>query len=159
MRPVFATMVQPEWLDYNGHMNVAYYVLAFDMATDAVYETWDVGEAYVARGYSLFTLGMNVDYLAELFKGDPIRIETQLIDADHKRIHYVHEMFHGATGRRVATNECLCMNVNLKTRRSAPFPVPVNAALQQVLAAHRTLGRPANVGRTLGIRRENAHTG
>ena len=81
--------VLPEWIDHNGHMNVAYYVLAFDQATDAVYETWGIGEHYPAgAGCSVFTLGMDVDYLAEQFAGDTIRITTQLLDWDHKRVHY-----------------------------------------------------------------------
>ena len=119
--PRFDGVVQPEWLDYNGHMNVAYYVLAFDMATDALYERWGIGEDYLQTGYSLFTLGINVDYLAEMRQGEPFYVTTRLMDADHKRIHYFHQMFHGETGHLVATNECLCMNVNMETRRSAPF--------------------------------------
>ena len=65
-------------IDHNGHMHVAYFVLAFDEATDAVYEEWGIGPEYPERsGCSVFTLGMNVDYFAEVFEGDPIRIDTQ----------------------------------------------------------------------------------
>jgi acyl-CoA thioesterase FadM len=145
--------VKPEWLDYNSHMNVAYYVLAFDIATDAVYEQWQIGEAYVATGLSVFTLGMNVDYLGEMFDSDPLRITTQLVDADHKRIHYFHRMFHGTTGKLVATNECLCMNVELASRRGAPFPNDVHTGFERTLSTHAKLGVPALFGRKLTIRR------
>lgn len=148
---VFETTVKPEWIDHNGHMNVGFFVVAFDEATDAVYESWGIGMDYPERnGYSVFTIGMNVDYLSELFEGDPLRIETLLVDHDHKRIHYFHRMFHGNTGKLVATNECLCMNVDLATRKSAPFP----AAVAERLEAARSGGdNPEGFGRTLTIRR------
>ncbi len=147
----YTCSVRPEWIDHNGHMNVAYYVVAFDEATDAVYETWGLGLAYPeTSGFSVFTLGMNVDYLGELFEGDPIRILTDLVDVDHKRIHYYHRMFHAGSHRLVATNECLCMNVRLDTRKSEPFPDEVTA----ILADARLKGEvPDGFARQLRIRR------
>ncbi|MDJ0941783.1 MAG: thioesterase family protein [Woeseiaceae bacterium] len=142
--------VRPEWIDHNGHMNVAYYVVAFDEATDTVYEDWGLGLAYPEQsGCSVFTLGMNVDYLGELFEGDDVRIDTRLMDHDAKRIHYFHEMYSEATGRLVSTNECLCMNVDLASRRSAPFPDDVREKLATVQIA----SVPERFGRVLGIRR------
>ncbi len=151
--PELELAVDPAWIDHNGHMNVAYYVLAFDQATDAVYETWDIGLAYPGRGYSVFTLGMNVDYLQELFAGDQVRITTQLLDWDPKRIHYFHQMYHMPSGERAATNECLCMNVELSSRRSAPFPEDVQALLGAVHGAHQAAGAPQGAFRQLQIRR------
>jgi acyl-CoA thioester hydrolase len=101
-------------------------------------------------GCSVFTLGMNMDYLAELFEGDPLRIETLLVDHDPKRIHYFHRMFHRDTDQLAATNECLCMNVNLATRKSEPFPVVV---MERLVAAQSASDRPERFGRTLTIRR------
>jgi acyl-CoA thioester hydrolase len=147
----YETVVKPEWIDHNGHMNLGYFVVAFDEATDAVYEIWGLGLDYPEKsGCSVFTLGVNVDYRAELFEGDPIRIETLLIDHDRKRIHYFHRMYHGETGELVATNECLCMNVDLTSRRSAPFPADVAAFLDE---ARYTGEIPEGFGRTLAIRR------
>lgn len=146
--------VQPDWIDHNGHMNVAFYVLAFDIATDKVYETWGLGFDYPEReNHSIFTIGMNVDYLSEVFEGDPLRITTQLVDMDHKRIHYLHTMYHGETGVLVAHNECLCMNVNLISRRSSPFPTSVADKLRPVFEAHQQLEIPKGFGRILQIRR------
>lgn len=151
--PTQPLTVLPEWIDHNGHMNVAYYVLAFDVATDAVYEDWGIGLGYTERlQQSLFTLGMNVDYLCELFAGDTIRITTQLIDVDHKRVHYFHTMY-TAAGEIAATNECLAMNIDLPTRKSVPFPDEVQARLAAVHTAHSALGAPVRSGRTLAIRR------
>lgn len=152
-KPHFELEVRPEWMDYNGHMNVAYYVLAFDQATDAMYELWDTGEAYLARGFSLFTLAMNVDYFRELLSGDMLRIESRLIDVDHKRVHYVHEMYHQGSNELAASNECLCMNVSMATRRSTPFPPEICASLQRLLQARQDEPLPEFVGRKLRIRR------
>jgi acyl-CoA thioester hydrolase len=146
----FETVVKPQWIDHNGHMNVGYFVVAFDEATDAVYERWGIGMDYPqTSGCSVFTLGMNVDYLAELFEGDPLRIETLLVDHDHKRIHYFHRMFHRGTNQLAATNECLCMNVDLTTRKSAPFPA---AVMERLDAARSGSDAPAGFARTLAIR-------
>ncbi len=147
----YQTRVKPEWIDHNGHMNVAFFVVAFDEATDAVYETWGLGLDYPdSSGCSVFTLGMNVDYCAELFEGDPIRIVTTLVDRDRKCIHYFHEMTHAETGALAARNECLCMNVDLATRKSAAFPVDVSDMLDKALAVGE---RPDGFSRTLAIRR------
>ena len=147
----YRSVVRPEWIDHNGHMNVGYFVVAFDEATDAVYEDWGLGLGYPeTSGCSVFTLGMNVDYLAELFEGDALRIETALVDHDEKRIHYFHRMFNATTGALAATNECLCMNVDLASRRSAAFPPEVRERLD---TARHEGEKPEGFGRTLAIRR------
>ena len=147
----YQAIVKPEWIDHNGHMNLGFFVVAFDEATDAIYESWGIGLDYPERsGCSVFTLGINVDYLAELFEGDPLRIETLLVDHDHKRVHYFHRMYHGDTGALVATNECLCMNVNLESRRGAPFP---DAVARRLEAARHRGETPEGFGRELAIRR------
>ncbi|MEM7112471.1 MAG: thioesterase family protein [Chloroflexota bacterium] len=146
--------VLPEWIDHNGHMNVAFYVLAFDLATDTVYEDWNLGFDYPEReNCSIFTIGMNVDYLSELFEGDPIRVTTQLIDWDHKRVHYYHQMYHGENGRLAAANECLAMNVDLASRRSATFPDSVKTKLEGAWELQKELPQPKGFGRQLAIRR------
>jgi acyl-CoA thioester hydrolase len=146
--------VLPEWIDQNGHMNVAYYVLAFDRATDALYDRLGIGWSYLERERrSLFTLAMNVDYAGEVFAGDRVLIVSRLIDHDHKRIHYFHEMQHEAKGYAAATNELLAMHVDMVTRKSTPFPSDVQARLAEMKAAHAALGMPQQIGRKLGIRR------
>lgn len=149
--------VTPDWIDHNGHMNVAYFVVAFDAATDAAYQNWGLGLDYpTSSGCSVFTLGINVDYLGELFEGDPLHVTTQLVDFDAKRLHYYHRMYRGQETNRaqlMATNECLSMNVNLSSRKSQPFPEDALATLRGVYVEHRRKNRPEELGRTLGIRR------
>ena len=144
--------VPPQWTDRNGHMNVAYYVVAFDHATDAFYNALGLGWSYLDRAArSLFTLAMNVDYLGEVFAGESVRIVSRLIDCDHKRIHYFHEMYHATKHHLVATSELLAMHVNMTTRRSEPFPPVAQALLAKVKVAHAALPPSPRVGRTIRI--------
>ena len=145
--------IPSEWTDQNGHVNVAYYVLAFDRATDAFYDMLGIGWSYLdGAGRSMFTLAINVDYLGEVFAGDSVRIVSRVIDCDYKRIHYFHEMHHATKGYLAATNEVLSMHVNMATRRSEPFPSNQQTKLTEVKLAHAALPLAPQVGRKLGIR-------
>jgi acyl-CoA thioester hydrolase len=148
-------VVKPEWIDPNEHMNVAYYVAAFDEATDVFMDYVGVGfRSTRATGNSTFVVGMNVDYQREVFEGDPLRITTQMLDWDHKRIHVFHQMYHAAEGYLAATNEVLLVHVCTRERRSAAFPAAAQAELARIAAAHERLGVPEGAFRTLGIRRK-----
>ena len=86
--------VLPDWIDYNGHMNVAYYVLAFDRGVDEfMYQMGITPEYLKTEQSSTFTLEMHINYLQELRLHDPIRLTCQLLDADSKRVHYFLRMF------------------------------------------------------------------
>ena len=145
--------IPPDWTDRNGHLNVAYYVLAFDRATDVLYEALGIGWNYLDRtGRSIFTLAMNVDYLGEVFAGDSVRIVSRLMDCDYKRLHYFHEMHHATKACLAATNEVLSIHVDMATRHSAPFPPDVQARLAEMKTAHAALPLSPQAGRKLGIR-------
>jgi acyl-CoA thioester hydrolase len=147
-------VVRPEWIDYNGHMNVAYYVLAFDHATDRFFDLIDLGADYVKReNNSSFVLETHVTYQQEVKEGDPLRFTFQLIDADEKRLHYYFEMFHADAGFRAATSEQLALHVDLDTRRAAPFPAELLARVKAVRSAHAGLPLPEGAGRSIALRR------
>ena len=81
-----------QWVDYNGHMNVAYYVLIFDHATDATLDRLDVGEAYRRRaGCSVFVGEMHVNYRQEVLRGRACDRYT-LLAFDERRLVLFHEM-------------------------------------------------------------------
>lgn len=146
--------VDPAWVDYNGHMNLAFYVLAFDKATDNFYDELGIGLDYRAQeDSSMFTLGLNVDYLREVFAGDELRITTQLLSTDNKRLRYIHQMYQGDDEGLVALNECLAIHVNMSSRKSGPFPDKTQLRIDQAMQAHSALPRPASAGRLLGVRR------
>lgn len=154
--PPYETQVQPDWIDYNGHMNVAYYVLAFDKATDGLLDHLGLGEAYRrAANCSIYVLEAHVTYEREVKRGDPLRITTQLIDADAKRLHFFHTMTHAGEGYLAATNELLALHVDLAGPSSAPMPEEARRKVEALLAAHRSLPAPSQLGRRIGLRRRN----
>ena len=156
--PLFTSTatVKPEWIDYNGHMNMGYYLVAFDqIATDSFYDYLGIGvEHKQAIGKSTFSLAANIDFIAEVMEGAPLRFTTQLIDYDHKRLHFFHYLYHGEEGFLSATNENLGMYIDMNTRRSTSFSEEQMARFQQELERGQACGDPELVGRTLGIRRK-----
>ncbi|UUX49073.1 thioesterase family protein [Nisaea acidiphila] len=142
------------WADYNGHMNVGYYVVAFDKASDMVLEHLGIGEAYrFAAEASVFVLEAHVTYDREILPGDRLRFTTQFLDHDEKRLHLFHRMYHADDGFLAATNELMVMHMNLKTRRPAPFPPEVGARIVEIMDLQAGLPRPEAAGRVIGIRR------
>lgn len=152
MRP---QTVLPEWIDYNGHMNVAFYTLAFDKAFDDFMDNWiGVGEEFVKRSrFGPMALQTQICYLSELVEGEPFHVEVRLLDHDEKRMHFFGAMISDRTGRRAATYESLGMNVDLETRRPAPYPDWAQARIARLFAAQSALPRPPEAGQSLGIRR------
>ena len=147
--------VESSWIDYNGHMNVAYYSLAFDQSLDVILdEEIGIGPAYVAeRNHGPYVVQNHIHYLAELFDGEEFRVRLQLLDADAKRIHVFLEMLRCRDGVLAATSEQLIVHVDLDRRKSAPFPEDRRIRIQALLEAHAGLPRPRQVGSALAIRR------
>ena len=146
--------VLPEWIDYNGHMNVSYYVLAFDQGVDAFMELIGISPANIEqRQTSTFTLEMHVNFLHELRLGDPLRLNCQLLDFDTKRVHYFLHMHHAEDDYLAAVSEQIMVHVDLETRRSSEFPDDVRLALTNLMNDHHDLPRPEQSGSVIGIRR------
>jgi len=144
--------VRAEWLDYNEHMNVAYYVLVFDHATDAMCNHIGIGHDYMRdTGGSIFILESHVSYLREVVRDDLLRFATHIFDYDSKRIHFAHEMYHDEAGYLAATNELMMLHVDLNTRRTAPMPDAVLEKLATLKAGHATLARPTGLSRAMGL--------
>jgi len=142
--------VQPGWIDYNGHMNVAYYVLAFDHATDAVLDAVGLGASYAdASGMSIFIADMHVAYRREVHDGDMLRFESRLIGYDDKRIHLFHTMFGGKSSEPEDTNEIMCVHVDLGSRRPTALPRDRKGAVEALWKAQKDLAVPAGVGRVI----------
>jgi acyl-CoA thioester hydrolase len=143
-------VVRPDWIDRNGHLNLAYYIVFFDAATDALFEALGIGADYMdVTGSSLFVVETHTTYERELKLDERVAVQGIVLGADSKRLHFVHEMFR-SDGTRVAAHELLAVHVAMNTRRSAPFPADIQARLSAAVAAHATLKRPAIVGRKVG---------
>lgn len=145
--------VPADWIDYNGHMNVAYYVMAFDKATDHFFRLVDLGLDYLENGKgSTFTAEMNVSYIREVGEGDPIVFTTQLLGYDEKRLHYFHAMYHAGDGYLAATNECLSLHIDMTKRRVAPIPQSQSDKLAALFERQAGLPVPERAGRVIRTR-------
>ncbi len=153
--PYVASPVRLEagWVDYNGHLNMAYYHVLFDRAVDEAFEVIGLGPDYLkTRGASFFTAELHTVYMREL-PGDAVtRTTVRIVDYDAKRIHAYFEAHHLAEGWVAATCEQLFLHVDMGTRRVAPFPEDVVAKLAAVKAVHDRLPRPSALGRSIGIK-------
>ena len=139
--------VKAGWIDYNGHMNMAYYLMVFDQSLDHVYDELGIGEAYTRSGQgSCFTREVHVNYLQELTRDDPISVTFQLLDWDAKRLHFFQHMYHAEQNYLAATAEQLALHVDMTSRRTAAFPAAVQAQLGELMQAHQQLEMPAEAG-------------
>ena len=150
---VSSTMrVEPAWIDFNGHMNMAYYHVLFDRAVDEGFGVVGLGPDYLAdRNASYFTAEVHTRYLRELTLNDSVRVTLQLIDFDEKRLHFYMEIRHAAEGWVAATAEHLSLHVDMGTRRVRPFTEDILTNLTVMKAAHARLARPAILGRVGGV--------
>lgn len=145
-------VVLPEWIDANGHMNLAYYVVLFDQATDLMYDVLGVGQAYRdATGNSTFTAETHTLYERELRVGERVRVVPHLLGADAKRLHYFHEMFHAEGGYRVAAQELIALHIDLSVRRVAPFPHDLSERLMRAVRERAGKPMPEGVGRRIAM--------
>ena len=148
----YRDVVRPEWIDENGHMNVGYYVVVFDYATDEWLDHIGLTRAYKdVHGVTTFTLEAHVTYQRELRERAPLRFTTQLLGFDAKRIHYIHEMYHAEEGFLAATNELISIHVSQETRRGAPMLPEIQERLAAIGAAHEKLPVPGYIGRVIGL--------
>jgi acyl-CoA thioester hydrolase len=148
--------VEPAWIDYNGHLNMAYYNVLFDRAVDEAYELLGIGAAYLRNSkHSTFTAEAHVRYLRELHEGDPVRVTFQMLDFDAKRIHYFLQLFHATEGWVSATSENMTLHVDMAAKKVAPFPAHVMRTLSHMKAAHARLPRPEAAGRSIAMPSKN----
>ena len=146
--------VEPAWIDYNGHLNMAYYNVLFDRAVDEVYELLGLGLSYVqTTRHSTFTAEVHVRYLRELLVDAPVRVTFQLLGFDAKRMHYFEELYHAEEGWLSATSENMALNVNMTAKKVAAFPDNVMARLAEMKAAHDRLPAPHGAGRRIAMSR------
>lgn len=122
--------VQPEWIDLNDHMNVAYYLLAFDNAVDALWQDFGLTEEYI-RTHSSSTIAVesHVTWQREIVEVDPYVVTSQVLAFDDKRIHQFQRMYHADQGFLVATCEWMNLHFDTGIRRVAPWPDAIRARI------------------------------
>lgn len=150
-----AESVAPEWIDYNGHLNVAYYVLIFDHATDALLDHLELGYEYRERtGCTFFVAEAHVTYDREVGEGAALTVTTQILDSDSKRLHLFHRMFADGSDEQVASNEVMVMHIDSVARRVSALPEQARERIAPITASHGPMARPPEAGRAIAIRRK-----
>jgi len=148
----YTTQIQPDWVDYNGHLRDAFYLLIFSYATDALMDKLGLdSENREASGHSLFTLELHLNYLHEVKLGAEVQVRTQLIAFDAKRLHLYHSLHLAGDEKELAGNEQMLLHVDLAGPHSAPFTEATLATLATISAEQADLARPALLGRVIGL--------
>lgn len=144
--------VQADWVDYNGHLRDAFYLLIFSLATDALMDRIGLdAPGRAATGHTLYTLETHLNYQQEAKEGMAVEVRTQLLGMDAKRLHLFHTLHRQLDGEVLATNEQMQINVDHASGRSAPFAPGVQSALAAMMQAQHGLPRPANAGRAIAL--------
>jgi len=152
-RPLlYESVVDPSWVDYNGHMAEARYLHVFAEATDALLRHVGLDAEYLGRGSSAYTVETHLRHLREVAGGEPLQVETQVLGTDEKRMHLFHTMRHGASGETLATAEQMLVHVDTEAGRSSPWHEPVASRVASAAAAHAALAVPEGAGRAIAMR-------
>jgi len=122
--PVYRAAIQPEWIDYNGHLRDAYYGLVASYAVDAVMDHLGLDAGYRERTHcTLYTLEMHLHYLHEVKSSDDLLVSSSIFDFDRKRIHLGCRFTCPRLSDPVATADMMLLHVHQGEKpASAPFP-------------------------------------
>ncbi|QHG68110.1 thioesterase family protein [Pseudomonas putida] len=148
----YRTPVQEDWVDYNGHLRDAYYLLIFSYATDALMERIGLdADNRGQSGNSLFTLEAHINYLHEVKLGTEVWVQTQIIGFDRKRLHVYHSLHRAGFDEVLAASEQLLLHVDLIGPKAAPFTDSHTERLQQLTHSQHDLRAPVYVQRVIGL--------
>lgn len=146
-------VVRPEWIDANGHMNVAYYVLAFDLGVDSLWEEFGITTDYIEQeSGSTFAVESHITYQEELVVDDPYFVTAQILAYDDKRIHQFQRLYHAEKKFLAATAEWMNLHVDLKERRVSPWPESILAKLKDYSGRQPDQSYPREAGRQMRIK-------
>ena len=141
-----------EWVDFNGHLRDAFYLLLFSYGSDGLIDHIGLDEAgRAATGHSIFTLECHINYLLEVKEGAAVEVRTRIIGHDAKRLHAYHSLHLAGAEPVLAASEQMWMNMDMGVRRSAPFAPPVLERVHALAAQHRQLPVSQYVGRVMAL--------
>ncbi|MEI6761575.1 MAG: thioesterase family protein [Betaproteobacteria bacterium] len=150
----YRSAVIPEWVDYNGHLRDAYYLLLFSLATDALMDQLGLDEAgRAATGHSLYTLECHLNFVREVKLGQQVEVRTQILGHDQKRLHLSHSLHLWGEASLLAASEQMLLNVATAMGRAAPFDALVQGRVEALALAHQGLPVPRFAGRAISLTR------
>ena len=111
-----------EWVDYNNHLNMVYYILIFDSACEVMLEKFDMGSnSAKTKKRSAIVVETNTKYINEVKEDDEVDIILTFLDYDKKRLHLKIEIVDKDTKKISASIESLWLYLNLETRKITEF--------------------------------------
>ena len=114
--------VKAEWTDYNGHMNLAFYIHIFDTSWEILLEKFNIGEeSAINQKKTTFAVESHTTYDKEVKAEDEVDINLLFLDFDKKRLVYKLEMIHKKEKYLAATTEVCSLYVDLENRRVTEF--------------------------------------
>ncbi|WP_233834461.1 thioesterase family protein [Paraburkholderia sp. ZP32-5] len=152
--PCYRETVRAEWVDYNGHMRDAFYMLIFSLATDVVIDLIGLTDAVrQARRRSIYTLEAHLNYLHEIKEGAHVRVDMRVLAHDAKRLHLYLEMFalNNARAEPVAASEQMLLHVDTSGPRGIAFDADIEARVRELAHAHATLPPARFAGHVIGL--------
>ncbi|RAH97722.1 thioesterase [Acuticoccus sediminis] len=142
--------IELDWLDYNGHLNMAYYHVMFDRTVDIAFDILGLGRAYrSSQQASIFNVETHVVYRREVSAHDQVRVSFHLIGRDDKRLHGFQTMVRLGDDQLAATSESLFIHVDMTSRQVSPLPARGIAAADEMIARQAGVGMPAMAGRRI----------
>src|SRR5258706_3262875 len=143
----------PHMLDYNGHLNIAYYGILFEEAARRVCARLDVSKAYRERtDCALFAAEIHGVFHREVFEREAVSLFCRLLDFDGRKLHCMFFMVRSNDHTLAATQEILYLHIDLQRRRVVEFPEPQATRLSGLLQSHRGKPLPIEMGRHIGLR-------
>ena len=129
-----------DWIDYNNHMNVSYYLLMFDMyGAETLNNIFKMGEhSAKTTGMSTMVVETNITYDGELKLDDEVNINLTYFDHDKKRLQYKMEMIHKTKNYLASTIEVLALYVDLNTRKVTEFEEEKVQIMDNFINEHKT---------------------
>ena len=151
--PVFSARVEADWIDHNGHMNVAYYTQVFDQAADAFIQNLGFTPDYRERkNKTMMAVESHVAYEREAHNGDHLDVVVRLAAYDAKRFHLFCEMFHREDAVRAATCEWMLLHVDFAKRRATEFDDEEQVWLERAMAMEGAFSPIVGAGRAIGLK-------
>jgi acyl-CoA thioester hydrolase len=148
---VYRETVREEWVDYNGHLRDAFYMLIYSYATDALLDAIGLDAAQRdARGRSMYTLEAHLNYLREIKEGARVRVDVRVLEHDAKRVRVYLEMYADERGEPVSASEQLLLHVDRSGPRAAAFDADVLARVAALRAADAGF-EPRYAARPIGL--------
>lgn len=148
--------IEKDWIDYNGHLNMAYYNVLFDRCADDAFALMGLGPDYARdRKLTIYTAEVHVCYVQELHLGHQVTVSFQVLDHDEKRLRAYQEIRH-TDGWLAATSESLTLHVDMAGPKVVPFPSDIMEKVEALAAAHAAMSMPERAGRSIGIKRRTA---